>query len=605
LLDGLDELPPDQTAVITKLVSSLAEKYPGLRMIVALSYEDLAGLPPLGFSLLGIAAWGDYERAQFLAQWSKLWSKWINPSEKSQPKKIDPAYLNSWLKLNNALLNPLEYVLKVWAAYAGDIRGIDGPSVIEAYIKRVVGDDAKTRSKLEQFALEQVLNTTGTLVLPDAESTSPEPEGDVNPLNPELPPEPLTTSKPVSRKQASVKMPGGLDALIDNGFMVSYQGSHFQFSHPIFSGYLAGNALASSNVADQIVDLPACIGKTLALCYLAYFGDIAPYINKLIQDDDILHTNHLMVARWLQVAPKNRPWRSTILRTLTVTLQKEKDTLCLAAKIIAAIALSGDKGVLIYFRQLMKSDHPNLKQLAALGCGVLSEKKAIVELNDLIQETSPASIRSASLAMAAIGDKQSLEILATNLLNGNELMRRCAAEALANDPVEGHPALKDGSTMEDLMVRRAVAFGLIRVNLPWATKIVENMQLEDNEWVVRNAAIQAFDELKRKSNYAPRPLPDLTEAQWLINYATRIGTTVAPGKLAEELVLKVLANGNQDEILNALDFLRHKCDPDTMKYIYATYINSTGEIKDIAYHVLWLMMIAGLKLPSSVKYNIE
>jgi HEAT repeat protein len=288
-----------------------------------------------------------------------------------------------------------------------------------------------------------------------------------------------------------------------------------------------------------------------------------------------------------------------------VILQKEKDTLSLASKIIASIALSGEKGVLVYFRQLMKSEHPYLKQLAALGCGVLSEKKAIVELNDMLQEQSPASIRAASLALAAIGDKQSLETLATNLLNGNELTRRCAAEALANDPIEGYPALKDGSTMDDLMVRRAVTFGLIRINLPWATKIVENLQLEDNEWVVRNAAIQAFDEIKRKSNYTPKPLADLTEAQWLINYAARMGTTVAPGKLAEELAVKALANGNQDEIINALDFLRNRCDPGTMKYVYATYNNSTGEVRDLAYHILWLMMISGVKLPLSIKYNIE
>jgi HEAT repeat protein len=224
-----------------------------------------------------------------------------------------------------------------------------------------------------------------------------------------------------------------------------------------------------------------------------------------------------------------------------------------------------------YFRQLLKSDHANLKQLAALCCGILADKKAIEDLNQLLQVQSPTINRAACLALAAIGDKKSLEILASSLLNGSEDIRRYAAESLANNPQEGQPALKEGSSMDDLLVRRSVVFGLIRVNQPWAIKIVENLQLEDNEWVVRNAAIQAFDELQRKASYAPTHLPDLTETLWLINYADRLGTTVAPGKPAEQLVYKALINGSPDEKLYAMDYLRMSCDPTTKELIYSAF----------------------------------
>jgi hypothetical protein len=130
------------------------------------------------------------------------------------------------------------------------------------------------------------------------------------------------------------------------------------------------------------------------------------------------------------------------------------------------------------------------------------------------------------------------------------------------------------------------------------------MQLEDNEWVVRNSAMQAFEEYRRKVNYAPKPLPEPTELEWLTNYAAKIGTTVAPGKPADDLVAKALASGNQDEILNALEYSRLKCDVERISDIYAAFTNNTGEAKDIAYYVLWLMMIAGVKLPTAIKYNI-
>lgn len=605
LLDRVDELPPKQASTITEYLKTLLEKYPKLRIVTALSFDNLAGLPPLGFSVLAMAAWGDDDRDDFLKQWNHVWAKWIYPLDKNQSKKINSYYLNSWLKINNTMLKPLEYILKVWAAFSGDILGTDGPSAIEAYILRMTNNISNARAGLEKFALQQLIKADLTRDIQEPDRLLTEQDAVANPIIADLSDESQPTDQPISITSQHTKVISGIDVLIDNGFMVSNPSSHYGFSHPIFGAYLAGNAIIEIGTIKQILSQPPWIGKTLTLYYFARAGDVSPIINNLIQDDDILHTNHLLISRWLQISPKNRPWRTTILRTLTTILQKEKDTISLAAKLISAMAFSGDSGVSIYFRQLLKSDNPNLKQLAALGCGILAEKKSIEDLNQLLQEPSPSTIRAASLALAAIGDKQSLEILATTLLNGNELMRRCSAEALANNPKEGHPALKEGSSMEDLLVRRAVSFGLIRVNQPWSTKILENIQLEDNEWVVRNAAIQAFDELKRKNNYAPKPMIDLTETQWLIEYATKARTTVAPGESGEELVIKALANGTQEEILNALDYFRNKCDARAINYIYAAYTNNSGDIRDAAYYVLWLMMIAGIDLPISIKYNIE
>lgn len=605
LLDRVDELPPNQANAITEYIKSLLEIYPKLRIVAAVSYDDLAGLPTLGFSLLAMAAWGEDDQVNFLKRWSQLWTKWIYSLDKSQSKKINPYYLNSWLKVNNSMLKPLEYMLKVWAGYSGDILGTDGPSAIEAYILRMTNNVSDTREGLESFALQLLIDMGFATNPHDSMRIFSDHRNDVNPPSSEFTSESTTSTQQVPIKPPHLKELSDIDTLTNNGLLVSYPGSRYGFSHPIFWAYLAGNALSGTAKVKQIQNQPPWIGKTLAMYYLARIGDVTPLINNLIQEDDFLHTNHLLISRWLQVAPKNRPWRTIILRTLTSILQKEKDTISLAAKIISAMAFSGDAGVSIYFRQLLKSDHANLKQLAALGCGILADDKAIEDLNLLLQEQSPSSIRAASLALAAIGNKPSLEILASSLLNGNELTRRYAAEALANNPIEGHPALKEGSSMEDLMVRRSVAFGLIRVDHPWAIKIVENMQLEDKEWVVRNAALQAFDELRRKNSYAPKPLADLTETQWLIDYATKVGTTVAPGKPANELVVKALATGSQDEKMNALDYLRNMCDAHTIEYINAAYSNNTGEIRDVAYYVLWLMLFAGIKLPLAIKYNIE
>jgi hypothetical protein len=579
----------------------LIEKYPKLRIVVAMSFDDLAGLPSLGFDLLAMAAWADEERVDLLQRWSQHWAKWIVPAQKSQSKKINPYYLRSWLSVNNAMLKPLEYTLKIWAAFCGDILGTDGASAIEAYIRRMTSNVSDGIPGLERFALQLLVEMEissnpfdSDRIISQFKSEIPSPTSNNSTDQGDL-----SHSAPI--KTPSVKEVNGVDLLSSNGFLHSYPGSHYGFSHPVFIGYLAGRALSENDLIEKLHHQPSWSVKNLAFFYYAKYGDVTSLIHSYLQEDDILHTNHLLISRWLQIAPKNRSWRTIILRTLTSILQKERETTSLAAKIITALSFSGDDGVSLYFRQLLKSEHSNLKQLAALGCGILSDKKAIDELSQILLDQSPTSIRSASLALAAIGDKQSLEILASSLLNGSEETRRYAAEALANNPTEGLPALREGSSMEDVLVRRSVVFGLIRVNQPWARKIVENLQLEDNEWVVRNAAIQAFDELQRKTTYAPAPIPDLTETQWLIEYADKIGTSVAPGKPAEQLVGIALLNGSPEEKIFAMDYFRKKCDPDTMDLIYSAYTNNIGDLRDNAYYLLWLMTLAGIKLPISLE----
>jgi len=597
ILDRADELPPHQARIITDYLKPLLKKYPKLRIIIAMSYDDLAELPTIGFNLLAMAAWTREDRITFLKRWSHQWVKWINPTLKSQSKKINPNYLQSWLSIHNNFLNPLEYTLKVWAAFSGDILGTDGPSAIDAHIRRMTSNLPDALPGLEQFAL-QILIEMGINSNPsDAARIISQYKSDISSSSSNDSTDQVDTLNSIPTKQVSAKDIRGIDDLVDNGLLISYPGSKYGFSHPIFFGYLAGKALSELDIIGQLQSQPSWSGKNISMYYLARYGDVTNLIQTLLKEDDFLHTNHLVIARWLQIAPKNRPWRTIILRTLTSILQKERETISLAAKIVAAMAFSGDVGVSMYFRQLLKSGHPNLKQLGALGCGILEDKKAIEDLSQLLLEQSPTSIRSATLALAAIGDKQSLEILASSLLNGSEELRRYAAEALANNPEEGQPALREGSSMDDLLVRRSVIFGLIRVNQPWAIKIVENLQLEDNEWVVRNAAIQAFDEIQRKSSYAPNPPPDLTETQWLIEYANKIGTTIAPGKPAEQLVGKALINGDQEEKIYALDYFRMRCDPNTKDLIYSTFSNNTGEIRDVAYYLLWIMSLAGIKLP--------
>ena len=94
--------------------------------------------------------------------------------------------------------------------------------------------------------------------------------------------------------------------------------------------------------------------------------------------------------------------------------------------------------------------------MGVLGCGYLQDAKAVPELALLMADPTPMLRQAVSLALVAIGSQAALEHVADALLHSDENLRRWSAEALASHVEEGHPTLQEGSTLDDILVRRAV-----------------------------------------------------------------------------------------------------------------------------------------------------
>ncbi len=598
LLDGLDELPPDRIRTIHAFIKALVEQYPQIQIVASVSFENLASLPSLGFHVLTMAAWGDQEKTEFVHKWNVLWEKLTSKADQERLNPSDYQYLSSWLAINSLPCTPLEMTLKVWAAYAGDLLGSDAPSALEAYLLRMTAHQSESRDVLERLALQMVASMNPAIqprqsdtipITYDSarEKTTPDSEGD---------------ALPEPQKIKLHQLPGDLT---NTGVLHTHSDSRLRFANPILTGYLAGKALVTYSGLNRVLEQPAWVGKSTTLCYFSHFGDASTTTQYLLKHDDFLRLEQLRIARWLRVAPKNQPWRSIILRTLVSALQTDKNTLSLAARIVTSLATSGDPGVTVLFRQMLQSENANLRQLAALACGIAKDPKATDDLAKLLKDKSPSIVRSACLGLVAIGDKGALEIVADSLVHGSELMRRAAAEALASHPVEGYPTLQDGSTHEDIRVRHAIVYGLLRIPQPWAREILMHMQTDDKEWIVRNAAIQAMEEINLPGANIPKPLPDLSETPWLVDYAAKQGMGVAPGKPAYDLVIEALKKGNAEERLQALNYLSMYCDEDSIPVIYSWYFGGTGEIRDAAYQTLWSLASAGVQLPSPQQYGFD
>jgi HEAT repeat protein len=255
-------------------------------------------------------------------------------------------------------------------------------------------------------------------------------------------------------------------------------------------------------------------------------------------------------------------------------------------------------------RQLLTHRFDNYRLLAIMGCGLARDTKAIKDLIGMLGDPSPKVGQAALYALANIKTKECLDAIASILVSGTEEMRRTAAETLAFLPEEGHPALKEGSTVEDLLVRRAVVSGLQRVNQPWARQRLEKMEIEDGQWVVRSAATQALEEIRNPNPRIPLPLTPLTDTTWLIEFAAKLGVGVTRGRAAMNLVTQALKAENPLHRRYALYTLTRRGDQSSIPQIYQILYGDQGEEREAAYNTIWHLAAGGTELPSPIQFGL-
>ena len=400
--------------------------------------------------------------------------------------------------------------------------------------------------------------------------------------------------------------PGLLGKLASTGLVISYANNKMRFIHPVIGGYLAGRALSGFKANATLLDQPDWIGKLLAMRYLAVHGDVSPLVENMLKWSRLpMHRPLLSAARWLRDAPRAAPWRGQLMASLAELLQTEGLPLALRGQALAAFVASDDPGVATLFRQLTNTLSFELMVLVALGSGGMHDTKAIPTLEGLLQAPSISARRAACLALVAIGTNRALEIVAQTLLHADEDLRRAAAEALANDPAEGHAMLKDGVTMKDILLRRAVVYGLARVGEPWAMELIQQMQIEDDQWVVRNSASEVLEARKDTASdpRVPRRLKAPSESPWLIEFAGTQGVGIAPGAPATDVLLAALKSDKEEERLAALPYLEQNMSDGIIKEVYAAMYKDDAELREAAYLYLWEIGASGYKLPHPTQFG--
>ncbi len=637
LIDGADEFSPDLLQTFKKYLSLLLTHYAGLRVVIAASPENYGGLHQLGLLPMALASWSRQDQVDFVNQWSENWTHYIEPEELASSTFTDPLLLTHWLSAHNPGGSPLELTLKAWAAFAGDITSPDLASLLDAYFLRMTTNIPNARLALERLASQIIINQkpvfsqheaaglvskfaksiqyTQAIDSQNADPGKPEETTETFESDEHQPGEEVLAEQPAAEKKPKDKKKGPkrlsqtgyiLDDLTSAGLLLSHPNSQLTLNNPLFTSYLAGNALAQTENFSELVGQPTWSGKWLTIGFAGSLRDISEIVTSMINQSAStpLQIELLAAGRWLQNSAKTAPWRSTIMRSLAALLQKESRNLPLCFRIVTALALSGETGIGPLFRQLLKSNQDILRQVAALGAGLIGDVKAVNDLYALTDDPTLTVGRAACLSLVSIGNKSAVDGVITTLLNGTEELRRAAAEALTNHPAEGYPILKEAITMDDLLVRRAVIFGLMRVNEPWVIPLFEKVAVEDGQWVVRNAATEALDELRGSNPYIPQPAHPLVDTPWVIKFAGKQGVGVKDEKQGTELVINAIERGDNKERMQALFHLRGQGDEIAVAKIYHAYFGSTPEVRDACYLALWHIAASGVNLPATAQYGL-
>ncbi|NTU56826.1 MAG: HEAT repeat domain-containing protein, partial [Anaerolineales bacterium] len=502
-------------------------------------------------------------------------------------------------------------------AYAGDSLGSRVLDFIATHVRRVAPAGTPVAA-LELLAM-QVVMTTQPIFDPrkarawvkqyDIVEDQPLQGAETVTTTEDGEPVPLTESQKIkikkSRAGAAVPTYGLLSKMVESGLLVSHPNEKMRFLHSLFNGYLAGQAVGSNNADMTLLAQPEWNGKAVTLHYLAARGDASAVADILLKQSDLpLHYPTFVVARWLRDAPKEVKWRAKVFASLLSILQAEGQPVTLRAQAMAAFVASGDPGAVTLFRQLLSSRSFEVIPLAALGCGALRDRKAVPMLEEVLQAPVGAVRRAACLALVAIGMDKSIEAVARALLQGDDELRQAAAQALANDPAEGYDILREGSTLADIMVRRAVVHGLARVEEPWALEMLKRLQVDDDQWAVRNLANQYVEEISMRDPRVPRKLTPPSETPWLIEFAGKQGVGIPRGGPATDVLLKALRYGNTEERLAAIPYLKSNPNEGIIGALYNGVYGEDPEVSEASYLAIQEIAADGMAVPHPNQFGL-
>ncbi len=593
IFDGLDELNQQQLTSVQSFLKDLISLYPSIRFVVAANNHYIDGLNLLSFEPFVLAGWTKDELRDFIHRWGVMWNNLIGISASQQQNLeiLDNLLVTNWIGYDPLYSTPLQWTLKVWGAFAGDLQGTEEYAAISAYLTRLTHFRVPLAA-MNIIAKAMIQAQSPCLDYSDAEKTLSsirlDKDEEARLIEEDKIDQPTSLQKEMSIKSVTS---GGriLSILLEAGILTEHQGEQVRFSSPVWTGFLAAIQTPNSQI-----NPPMRLFSSLEDEYYHYLTIFQPgnWLDTYLQQDESpFYTNLFNTLRWIKDTPSNHPARSLVLRKSIAFIQNDMLPYPLRLRILAGCVSSNDATLTMFFKQILSNPSPTIRSLAALGCGALQDSRTIPNLISLLNDEQPQTRIAACFALACFENPDAEKAILDCIHFAEESLRLAAAETLTMDNRKGHPLLKELTESEDLLVRRSAVFGLSLLQTDWVVDLLEKIAVEDSQWVVRNAAGQALEDRQKANPYIPMRQKEPADTAWLIAFAAKRGVGIPKGDPSIPLLLDALANGSEDEKIASLWFLRHYRRESVISQLYPLLYSHQIELRDTANYALWHMSL--------------
>ncbi len=543
LLDGLDELSLSELESALAYIRDLMKKYPRLIFVTTINQENSTLLYDLRFRLAFIGAWNKKTIKEYLQKWFVSWERISLEIEKNQQTSlIQTTLLNSFLGDENSIHTPFEWTFIIWGFLSNDIFETDPYSLLRSYIVRSF-ENREIPTDLAKFCYSFIVENHSAFSQP------PYQEIDI--------------------------------------FKKTLRGS-FRISHPIIAGYLACNFYPITS-REFNYDIFQWVYSNTWLYFSSSDDLIREIASRYDSKSDIPAYLQLQKISRLAINPNIQSTaRGTILLEIYRLIQKNDLPLGLRLGVLSGYILSKDRTNINLIKQLFQSQIASVRQMAALTAGFVNDNIFESDLIHLINDATIDTRGAALFGLSLLNRASALQSIVDALFSGDEYIKRMAAEALAMMPSQGHAVLKEACRTNDLSVRKASIYGLSNIHENWVDELLAKISVEDNQWIVRDTAVQAIEARTNPDPFLPRRLPIAADASWLIQIASSRGEGISRSELPYSLLLDTLATGSFEEQMASLDYLVDLSKKNVFDEVYKKFSDEENMIREKASFLIWL-----------------
>ncbi|MPM28510.1 hypothetical protein SDC9_75036 [bioreactor metagenome] len=316
----------------------------------------------------------------------------------------------------------------------------------------------------------------------------------------------------------------------------------------------------------------------------------------LNENDSPLFRNLLFTSNWLKNGTTISPMRGEILKRIAAVLQNNQIPLPIRFRSIASLTLAKDPSIAALFNYLKNSPDDSIRQLCALGFGILNEEKFVSTLKLMADDTSREVQNIACLSLGRIWTQTAQDALVDVIFSGDDATRRICCEILALHAPEGHQMLKEITETDNFLAKKAAIYGLLMIKEDWVKPIFEKMSVEDTQWVVRDAAGFALEKFSSTYRYLPSPLLPILENPWTLAQAELYGIQLPAAGFPVDLLEKILTQGEEHDRSVALQYLLTQPNANLLNWLFSQIKQPQSVLTEEVVNALYSLGKRGVEL---------